>query len=366
MPDHEWVDHEDRWELEPRRGRRFHLAMGAVRAAVWAPIEAGLGWLAVASATAPFAELPAYGWLPEDWSAVPTATAFGVLTAAWTTVGVRIARGAIHGGRPEVVVLNHRGIRTERLSRNQSRVVVDVPWEEVRTAPVRWGWNHVAVEGTRGSTVIASAGDDDQLRAIERHVHWRLAPEPGRTRPPVVPGWAAYLDDRGATLVAVRDARPQAVAVASAGSLLCGANAVALAADPPPVPFIWWLVAFLGVGTAGLAVAAVDLARWTPRWIARPGVLTYERRLRGPVVFEARSLELEEVAAGSGFTYRLVAVEDSGGASARRRVVLHGGDSRDLIEPAGAWLARHAEIPFRSRTLHEAASTTGREPFTHR
>jgi hypothetical protein len=358
MPDHGWVvDHEDRWELEPRRSRRFHLATGAVRAAVWAPIEAGLGWLTVASATAPFADLPAYAWLPQDWSAVPTTTVFGVLTAAWTRVGVRLARRAVLGGRPEVVVLNHRGIRTERLSRSRSRVVVDLPWEEVRTGHVRWGWNHVAVEGTRGSTVIASAGDDDQLRHIERHLHWRLASEPGRTRPPVVPGWAAYLDDRGATLVAVRDTRPHAVAAVSAGSLLCGANAVALAADPPPVLFVWWLVAFLGVGTVGFAVAAVDLARWTPRWIARPGVLIYERRLRGPVVFEARSLELAEVAAGNGVTYRLVAVEDAGGgASAPRRVVLYGGDRRDLIEPAGAWLARHAEIPFRSPALHQAGS----------
>jgi hypothetical protein len=357
MPDHGWVDHVDRWELEPRRSRRFHLAMGGVRSAVWAPIEAGLGWLTVASATAPFADLPVYAWLPQDWSAVPTTTVFGALTAAWTTLGVRLGRQVILGGRPEVVVLNHRGIRTERLSRTQSRVVVDVPWEEVRTAQVRWAWNHVAVEGTRGSTVIASAGDDDQLRDIERHLHWRLAPEPGRTRPPVMPGWAAYLDDRGATLVAVRDTRPQAVAAVSGGSLLCGTNALALAADPPPVPFVWWLVAFLGVGTAGLALTAVDLARWTPRWIARPGVLTYERRLRGPVVFAARSLELAEVAAGSGLTYRLVAVEDAGGgASAPRRVVLYGGDRRDVIEPAGAWLARHAEIPFRSRTLHEAGS----------
>jgi hypothetical protein len=356
------VDPEDRWELEPRRGRRrSRLAVSAVAAVVWTPLEAALLWLTTAAVVAPFDDYP---WFqdhlpsgiaplvlrfPEDWAAVPTVTFLGALTVFWTSGGFRVARRAIRAGKGEVVVLGPRGIRTERLSRKGSRVVLDLPWEQVREAEVRPAPSHVAVHGTRGSTVIATAGDDDQHRQIERYVTRRVTPEPGLTRPPVLPGWTAYVDDRGATLIAVRDTRKRVVAGAVGGSVLSGVNAVAVAVDPPAVPFAWWAVAILGTLSFGLAGGALDLAFWTPRWIARPGCVVHERRLRGRVVFEARSLEVVRHTGDGAVTYALLAVEDSAGdPTAARRAILSGNIRPDVLATAGAWLARHAEIPFRA------------------
>jgi hypothetical protein len=308
------------------------------------------------SAAAPFQDLPVYPWLPQDTDAVHVTSLLAALTVSWTAVGVRLARRAAASGRPEAVVLHHRGIRAERLSRKGSRVVAEIPWEEVGDAEFRPGPHDLVVTGTRGRTVVATGGADGELRAIEEQVRRRVAPVPERRRPPVVPGWVAYPDDRGATLRQVRGA-PFGLAAATAGaSVLAGVNAVALAVDPPPMPAVWWGVTLLALGSAGLACAAYGYAVHRPRWVARPGAVVLE--VRGPgrgVTFEARSLELVGYTTEDGTRrQRLDALADPvAGPRTGRRAVLTGEVPDATQEAAGAWLARHADIPFRSPAARE-------------
>jgi hypothetical protein len=89
---------------------------------------------------------------------------------------------------------------------------------------------------------------------------------------------------------------------------------------------------------------------FTPRWIARPGVVVLERRGPGRgFAFEARSftkvtLDYED----SGYGYRLDAVPATHGTGWPRTVLELYEDRSPFA--AGDWLARHAEIPVHART----------------
>jgi len=272
---------------------------------------------------------------------VPLATGFGLATIGWTTVGGSVAVAALQARRGDVVVAGSRGIRTERLTRDGHRVVAEVAWHDVRDARLRPGGATVALNAGGGVTVLSRAGDPAQHREIQQFVNDRVAALPDR--PPIVVGWTAYLDDRGATLVERRAFRKNGAMITAPGAVLGGVNAAAFAAAG-----VWPAAVLLGAATAGLAAATAVYLRWTPRWIARPGAVVLERRPGAGFAFEANRLELVRFE-GKQVTHRLVAVSSSGGR--RRRTMLWEQAHADAgeLEDVGRWLARHAEIPYETR-----------------
>ena len=194
---------------------------------------------------------------------------------------------------------------------------------------VGWGVAAPLVRGPRG---VAEAVDGRGVRA---------------DRPLVVPGHEAYLDDRGATLVESRRSRRVAARWTAGLAVVCGVNAAATTKVPSAGGGMWVLTTALGAGTVCLAAATVAFVRWTPRWIARPGAVVFERRRGARFTFEARRLELVRRESEGVVGHELVAVADPRGAArARRRTMLVAGEDPAAIREVGEWLARHAEIPF--------------------
>jgi hypothetical protein len=284
MPDHEDM------------ASRVRLAAGAVAGVVWAPVEAALAWLTAAAAAEPFTAsglptpldlTPMVFSFPDDWTAVPAVTALGGLTVAWTVAGVRIARWA-----------------------------------------------------TRDHPPGPPSGEA-----------WHPSPEPGDGRPPELPelpGWTAYLDDRGATLLADHRSRRRTAAGLGGGAVVGMANAAALATDAVDSPTLWGFAGLLAFASAAFGAGAVDLAARTPRWVAGPGVVILERRgPGGGVAFAARSLQVDEERGDHGTRFVLYALPARG---YRVMTVAAGRDAAPLVA-AGAWLAGHAEIPFHDRRV---------------
>jgi hypothetical protein len=348
MPDHEVVE-ERRWELRPVS--RWPARVGAaLLAGVWLPVEAGLLWFTgFLAGGVPYDAAPGDQDAALRWLGIPFGTAAGVYAALWTAFGWLLLDRLVRGGRSVVVVVDGRGVRTERATRGGRRVGLDLAWGDVRAAGWRPGDDAVELHGTHGTTLLRPAGDADQHLRILRHIDERLAELP--ERPPVVPGHNASVDDHGATLIESRRTRLRNACWTGGLAVVCGVNgaALALVAEAPGAGFARWLGA--GAGAVGLWLAAVTAAsvRRTPRWIARPGAVVLERRPGGGLAFEARSLELVRHEGEGRVVHRLLAVADAdGGERSRRKTILVGGDRDEgAFRDAGAWLARHAEIPLR-------------------
>jgi hypothetical protein len=348
MPDHEVVE-EGRWELRP--ARRWPARAGALLlAGVWLPVEAGLLWFTGFLAVGvPYDAAPGDQDAALRWLGIPFGTAAGAYATLWTAIGWLLWHRLVHGRRRVVVVVDDRGIRTERDTRRGRRVGLDLAWGDVRTAGLRPGDKTVELHGTHGTTLLRPAGDADQHLRILRHLDERLAEPPERL--PVVPGHTACPDDRGATLIESRRTRLRDACWTGAVAVVCGVNgaALALVAEAPGAGFARWLGAGAGAVALWLAVVTAASLRRRPHWIARPGAVVLERRLGGGFAFEARSLELVRHEGEGGVVHRLLAVAGAGGAMRpRRKTILVGGDKEEgAFRDADTWLARHAEIPLR-------------------
>jgi hypothetical protein len=307
-----------------------------IAAAVWTPMEVQLLRWTLAQVATPFDVGPWVDGFSGTWAAVPMGTMFGLLTIGWTAAGFGVAAAILRAPRGDVVVVGPAGIRTERLTRDGHRVVVDLAWRDVARAWLRQGGHTVEVLGTAGVTHLSPAGSRDQHLEIERFVNERLAALPDG--PPAVAGRTAYLDDRGATLVENRGPRRVGAVTTGAAAVLVGVNAAAFAAGG-----VWPVSVVLGAATVGLLVPTARLLLWTPRWIARPGAVALERRLGAGFAFQGRRLELVRIE-GEQVGHRLDAVAESG--RRRRRTILWAGAEPGPLESVGRWLARHAEIPF--------------------
>jgi hypothetical protein len=342
---------ERRWELRPPFGRRVYVMLGVLCGVVWVPVAGVLLWCTAAAAATPFGVGPAVGVFADGPLAVPLASGFGVLAAGWAAAGRGLARWLVRSSASVEVVVDARGVRVERAGRGGRQVLSEVPWHELHHVRLRPG-NVLELHGTRGVRELAPVDDPERHIEIERHLDERLAALPDR--PPIVHGHQAYLDDRGATLLQSRRNRRVAARWTAGFAVLCGVDAVAVALEPAAGAGLWTFAAALGAAATGLTGATVAFLRWTPRWIARPGAVVLERRLGGGFAFEARTLELvrREDVDGNVVDHQLVAVADADGAdgSPRKTVLWHGIEPGVLPE-VGAWLARHAEIPFRSRTV---------------
>jgi hypothetical protein len=333
------MDEQRRWELRPAMGRVARAVYATIAAAVWLPVEALLLRWTVAQVATPFDVGPWVDGFSSDWSAVPVATGFVLVTIAWTAGGYGVAAAIFRARRGDVVAAGPAGIRVERVTRDGHRVVADLAWRDIHEARVPFGSLTVEVVGTGGATRLSPAGSPDQHRQIERFVNEHVAALPDR--PPVLAGMTAYLDDRGATLVENRAHRRYGAVAGGAAAVLFGVNAAAFAADG-----VWPAAVMLVIPAVGLVVATATLLCWTPRWIARPGAVVLERRLGAGFAFQARRLELVRLE-GEQVTHQLVAVADAG--RRRRRTILWAATEPGPLESAGRWLARHAEVPFETR-----------------
>jgi hypothetical protein len=340
---------ERRWELRPSYGRRTSAWLGVVSAVVWAPVEGVLLWATASSAIAAAGVGPAVDGFADGSLGVFVTSGFGLLAAGWTASGWGVGAWLVRSSRRVDVVVDERGVRVERTTRDGPRVLSEVPWRELHHVRLRAG-NVLQLHGTRGVRDLAPVDDPDRHIQIMWHLDELLAAMPGRL--PIVPGHEAYLDDRGATLLASRRDRRVGAGWTAGLAVLFGVNAAATAMDQP-AGGLWALAAALAAATAGLTGATVVLLRWTPRWIARPGAVVLERRLGAGFAFEARSLELVRYECEDGTVYhRLLAVAGAAAAdSSPRRPVLYAGAEPGVLPDVGAWLAGHAEIPFRSRTV---------------
>jgi hypothetical protein len=342
------VMEERRWQLRPPYGRRTSLSLGVIWAVVWGPLEGVLLWVTATTAATTASAGPTVEGFANGSLGVFIASGFGLLAAGWTAAGWGVGAWLVRSGWHVEVVADERGVRVERTTRHGRRVLSEVPWRELHHVRLRAG-NVLELHGTRGVRDLTPVDDPDQHIQIMWHLDERLAAMPGRL--PIVPGHEAYLDDRGATLLASRRNRRIAARWSAGFAVLFGVNATATAMDHS-VGGHWALAAAVGAAAAGLTGATVVLLRWTPRWIARPGAVVLERRLGAGFAFEARSLELVRYECQDGSVFhRLLAVAGADGAEGSpRRTVLYAGLEPEALPDVGGWLATHAEIPFRRRT----------------
>jgi hypothetical protein len=153
---------------------------------------------------------------------VPAATGLGAAAVVWALTGVGVARWVAAGGRTDVVVMDERGVRTERQGTGGTRRVVDLGWDRL-------------------------------------HGHEFAAP--------TLRGWTAWYDDRGPTLEENRRDRRGRAWLCGGAAVVTGAQTAAFYAATSSDPRWWFVVLGCGWATAALTFCCGDNLLRRPRWI---------------------------------------------------------------------------------------------------